>query len=213
MQVILLGPPGSGKGTQAARLATQAKALRLTTGELLRSAVRDGTQLGRSAEGYMNRGELVPDAVMIGLIQEQLNRAAVGSGFVLDGFPRTTAQAEALATMLCQHGGRVEHAVLLDVPEPEIVARLSGRRECAACHAGYHLRFSPPQVVDKCDQCGGALIQRSDDNEATIRKRLAVYAAATAPLVDFYERQGILRRVAGVGGPDLVFAAIWSQVS
>lgn len=211
--VILLGPPGSGKGTQAARLAAKAQAIRLTTGELLRSAARDGTRLGRSAESYMNRGELVPDEIMIGLIREQLSGTKAGSGFILDGFPRTQVQAEALEAMLQEQGTRIEHAVLLEVPEAEIVDRLSGRRECPQCHAGYHLRFSPPRVSAVCDQCSAALIQRADDNEDTIRTRLAVYTAATAPLVAHYERHGVLRRVHGVGDPEVVFAAIWAQVS
>jgi adenylate kinase len=199
MRLILMGPPGSGKGTQAKILIDQLGIPQISTGDMLRAALKGGTPLGLEAKGYMDRGALVPDSVIIGLVRERLRAPDCAAGYILDGFPRTIAQAEALQSTLAALGQRLDHVLCLEVPDEDVVARIAGRRTCRACGAMYHVRFSPPTVEGRCDKCGGETYQRDDDREGTVRQRLTVYADQTAPLVRFYEGQGILRRLAGTG--------------
>lgn len=196
MRLILLGPPGAGKGTQAKLLAEWLGVPQVSTGDMLRAAVAARTPLGREAQGYMDRGALVPDGVIVGLVQERLQADDCGKGYILDGFPRTVAQAEALAAL---PGVAIERVLLLEVAAEDVVTRIAGRRTCPACGAMYHVAFSPSQAPDRCDDCGAATVQRADDREATVRKRLEVYAAQTTPLVRFYETRGLLARVPGTG--------------
>ena len=204
MRVVLLGPPGAGKGTQARRLAARWSVPQVATGDMLREAVARGTTLGLEARRYMDAGELVPDSVIIGLVRERLGQPDGRKGFVLDGFPRTAAQAEALDQLLEAEGTPLDRVVLFQVPDEEPVARLSGRRVCRACGRNYHLTLSPPRTPGVCDHCGGELYQRTDDEEATVRRRLAVYARDTRPLVEYYRRRGLLATIAGTGSVDAV---------
>lgn len=200
MRVVLLGPPGSGKGTQATVLVERLRAPQISTGDMLRGAVAAGTPLGREAKGYMDRGALVPDGVIIGLVRERLAAPDCARGYILDGFPRTVAQAEALSSTLAELGTPLDCVLSLEVPGEAVVARIAGRRTCRACGRMYHVQFSPSREAGVCDACGGETIQRADDQEETVRRRLQVYAEQTAPLEAYYERQGILRRIPGTGG-------------
>ncbi len=208
MRLILLGPPGAGKGTQAKRLIERYGIPQISTGDILRAAVREGTELGRKAKQYMDAGQLVPDEVVIGIIRERLKEADCARGFILDGFPRTVPQAEALKGVLAELGQALDHVVSIEVPDEDLVERLTGRRTCRGCGAMYHVRFSPPKQDGVCDRCGGELYQRDDDREDTIRARLKVYHDQTAPLVAFYEGEGLLRRVDGVGSVDEIYGRI-----
>ena len=208
MRVIFLGPPGAGKGTQARRVAQRWAVPQIATGDMLREAVAAGTPLGVQAKRYMDAGELVPDDVIIGLVGETLGRPEARKGFVLDGFPRTLAQAQALDRLLEDRGLGLDRVVLFRVAEAELVRRLTGRRVCRACGRNYHLAFSPPARPGACDQCGGELYQRSDDEEATVRRRLGVYDRDTRPLVEYYRSRGLLEEVAGEGAVDQVFEAV-----
>jgi len=209
LNVVLLGAPGSGKGTQAERIAPAFGLPHISTGDMLRAAVAAGSELGRSAKRYMDAGELLPDDVVIGIIRERLAQTDAAAGFLLDGFPRTIEQAKALAAMLAQAGRAITTVLLVDVPEDELVQRLAGRRTCRACGKGYHAVFDPPKQEGICDACGGEVYQRADDNEETVRNRLAVYSRQTEPLVDYYTSQGLLQAVAGGGrGPDQVFVDV-----
>src|SRR5262245_47773292 len=208
MRVVFLGPPGAGKGTQARRAAARWGALQIATGDLLREAVAAGTELGRQAKRYMDAGELVPDGVIIGLAGETLNRPEARKGFVLDGFPRTLAQAEALDGLLKERGIELDRVVLFAIDDDELIKRLTGRRVCRQCGRNYHLAFSPPARPGICDVCGGELYQRTDDEEATVRRRLSVYQRDTRPLVEYYRRKGLLREIPGGGTPDAVFDAV-----
>ena len=200
MRIALLGPPGSGKGTQGEVLRNRLGIPHISSGDLLRDAVARGTDLGRAAKGYMDRGELVPDELVLGMIRERL--AANGDGgWLLDGFPRTVAQAEALDRLLASAGGPLQHVVSLGVAKDDVVVRLGGRRTCGKCGALYHTKFKPPKTPDVCDACGGALTTRRDDEEATIRARLDVYDRQTAPLLDYYRNRGLLRDIDGAGAP------------
>ena len=201
MVVILLGPPGVGKGTQGALLGEATGARHVATGDLLRAARRDGTDLGRRAQDFMDRGELVPDPLIIDLVREVMDRLEPDSGIVFDGFPRTVPQAEALAGTLAAVGRQVDRVVLLEAEDELLVKRMGGRRSCASCGAVYNVHFNPPRRDGLCDRCGGALVHRPDDDPATIRRRLGVYRRETAPLVEYYERAGgpdrpLLERVA-----------------
>jgi adenylate kinase len=207
--VILLGAPGAGKGTQAERIAVGYALPHISTGEMLRAALAEGTEMGLAARKFMEAGALVPDEVVIGVVRDRLAQADAQKGFLLDGFPRTIEQAERLDVMLADGGRAVTHVVLLDVPEDELVERLAGRRMCRGCGKGYHVVFDPPQNKGVCDVCGAELYQRSDDNEATVRNRLEVYRAQTEPLVGYYEGRGVLRTAYGGGKmPDEVFTQV-----
>ncbi|PZN09417.1 MULTISPECIES: adenylate kinase [Thermaerobacter] len=196
MRWIFLGPPGAGKGTQAARLAQRAGVPQIATGDMFRAAVREGTPLGREAKRYMDAGQLVPDHVTLGLVRERLAQPDCRAGFLLDGFPRTVAQAEGLEAVLAELGVGLDGVLYFDVPDAVVVERLSGRRVCPACGATYHVRFDPPQVEGRCDRCGAELVQRPDDREETVRQRLEVYRRQTQPLVDYYRDAGLLHTVA-----------------
>ena len=201
MRLMMLGPPGAGKGTIAKKLVAKYGFPQLSTGDLLRAAVAEGTELGTKAKTYMDAGELVPDAVVIGLIEERLKQSDCREGFILDGFPRTLPQAEALAGIT-----ELQAVVNLDVSDEEVVARLSGRRTCKQCGAIYHVRNIPPTVEGRCDRCEGELFQRDDDQEEAIRNRLSVYRNQTLPLIDYYREAGILHDVDGAAGVDTVTA-------
>ena len=208
MRLILLGPPGAGKGTQAKRLTERLGVPQISTGDMLRRHVAEGTALGRDARAYMDRGALVPDAVLVGMIRERLQAPDCAPGYILDGFPRNTAQAEALAETLQGVGSHLDGVVSLEVPEPLLVRRLAGRWTCRACQAMFHETDSPPRAAGRCDGCGGELYQRDDDRTETIQRRVWVYREQTEPLIGFYARAGLLRRVEGEGTPDEVFGRI-----
>lgn len=203
MRLVLLGPPGAGKGTQARMLEKRLGAPQVASGDLLRAAVRSRTTLGREAKRYMDKGALVPDDLVLKLIGERLSQPDAASGFILDGFPRTVAQAETLDRTLQERGAqRLDKAIAIIVADDEIVKRISGRRTCKNCGAMYHLIYDPPRNHDLCNSCNGELYQRDDDAEDTVRMRLEVYAAATRPLFEYYGRAGLLAQIDGVGRPD-----------
>jgi adenylate kinase len=202
--LILLGAPGAGKGTQSQRLATRFGIPQISTGDMLRQARRDGTPLGRKAEEYMNRGELVPDDVVIGLVEERLDRPDAKYGFILDGFPRTLAQAEALDQLLARLGRQKLKVVNVQVPEAALFERLGGRLSCPKDGASYHVKFSPPKFDNRCDVCGSELIVRPDDRPEAIAQRLREYEGKTAPLTDYYRKAGVLHTIDGVGDLEVV---------
>ena len=206
MRIILLGPPGAGKGTQAKLLIERLQVPQISTGDMLRAAVKDGTPLGKQAKAFMDRGALVPDDVIIGLVRERLQSPDCARGYILDGFPRTVAQAEALEKTLADLRLSLDHVLCLDVPSEDLVVRIAGRRTCRQCGAMSHVRFSPTARDGVCDVCGGETYQRDDDREETVRRRLTVYADQTAPLARFYEGRGLLRRVVGTGEIGEIFA-------
>lgn len=201
MNLILLGPPGAGKGTQAQKLVDELGVPQISTGDLLRAAVREGTELGKQAKAYMDRGELVPDSVVVGMLAERMKAGDCAKGFILDGFPRAVSQGEALEDMLSGAGRNIDHVVSIEVPEEELVRRLTGRRSCPKCGAMFHVMFKPPAREGVCDNCGAELITRADDNEETIRNRIGVYREQTEPLKTFYGDKGLLRKVDGTGTP------------
>ena len=199
MNIILLGPPGAGKGTQAKMLVDEYKIPQISTGDILRAAVKEGTQLGKEAKKCMDKGELVPDSVVIGIVEERIQEPDCDNGYMLDGFPRTVPQAEALDGMLANLNSKIDHVVSIDVDKEELVKRLTGRRTCRECGAGFHVMFDPPKQEGVCDKCGGELYQRDDDNVETVSSRLEVYEAQTLPLIDYYQGQGKVRSIDGVG--------------
>jgi adenylate kinase len=200
LNILLLGPPGAGKGTQAERITEDFDLPFISTGDMLREAVKTGTDLGKEAKSYMDKGELVPDEVIIGVILEKVEGSEAADGFVLDGFPRTIAQAEALDEAFAKLGRSLTAVILLEVPDEEIVRRLSGRRVSKAGRP-YHVDFNPPKVAGRCDVDGSELIQRDDDKPEVVRNRLEVYHRSTSPLVDYYEDKGLLRRFDGTLAP------------
>lgn len=207
-RLVLLGAPGAGKGTQAVRLADAAGIAHIATGDMFRGAVREGTPLGREVRRYLDAGRLVPDEVTISLVRERLSRPDCARGFVLDGFPRTVPQARALDRLLDEAGTPLGCVIDLEVAEESLVRRLSGRRVCPACGASYNVYLAPPRTEGRCDRCGAELVQRGDDREETVRRRLEVYREQTAPLIDFYRRQGKLRSLDGDRPLEEVAAAI-----
>lgn len=209
LNVVLLGGPGAGKGTQAERIVARFALPHVSTGEMLRAAVAQGTEMGMAAQEHMQAGGLVPDEVVIGVVRDRLAEPDAREGFLLDGFPRTLPQAERLDAMLSEAGRALTHVILIDVPEGELVQRLAGRRMCGGCGKGYHVIFDPPKVEGVCDVCGHELYQRADDNEDTVRNRLQVYRAQTEPLIGYYEQRGLLKTAHGGGKmPDQVFAQV-----
>jgi len=197
MNIIFLGPPGAGKGTQAKILVEKYGIPQISTGDMLREHVAKGTELGVKAKEYMEKGQLVPDEIILSMVKERLSQPDAQKGFILDGFPRTVAQAEALDKMLEEMGKKIEFVLALIVPDEELVTRLTGRRTCKNCGMMYHIKFKPPKVEGKCDVCGGELYQRPDDNEETVRNRLKVYHEQTAPLIEYYRKKGVLFEVDG----------------
>jgi len=202
--LVLLGPPGSGKGTQGERLQEELQLPYWATGDILRAAVREGTDLGRSAKEYMDRGDLVPDELIVGMIGERIDSPEAADGFILDGFPRTTPQADALAAKLTELGRELTAVLLIDVDDDEVVRRLGGRRPCVENGHVFHVEFNPPKVEGVCDLDDSELIVRDDDKPEVIRHRLEQYHEKTAPLVEYYDAQSLLRRIEGVEPPDAV---------
>ena len=212
MKLVLLGAPGAGKGTQAKKLIEKYHIPQISTGDLLRAAVAAGTPLGKEAKSYMDKGELVPDRVVLGMVEERLKQDDCRKGYILDGFPRNTLQAEALDRILGALGMSMDAALSVDVPFDDLMKRLTGRRTCKACGQMYNVYFNPPKGEGKCDKCGGTLFQRDDDREETIKKRLEVYNAQTAPLIGYYKGKGILKSVNGTGGIDEIFKSVCSAL-
>ncbi len=208
MNLILLGPPGAGKGTQAQMIVERYRIPQISTGDILRAAVKQASPLGKQAKTFMDRGELVPDEVVIGIIDERLRASDCHGGFILDGFPRTTPQAEALQAILTNIGKGIDHVINIEVESEELVRRLTGRRTCKNCGGMFHVLFHPPRVEGVCDRCGGALYQREDDREETIRTRLKEYERQTAPLIQYYRQKKLLRSIPGVGGQKEIFEQI-----
>jgi len=208
MRLVLLGAPGAGKGTQAKKLIDKHGIPQISTGDLLRAAVAAGTQLGKEAKSFMDKGELVPDKVVLGMVQERLGQGDCKKGYILDGFPRNTVQAEALDKMLKGLNMSLNAALSVDIPKEDLMKRLTGRRTCRSCNQMYNVYFSPSKKEGTCDKCGGELYQRDDDREETIRKRLDVYDAQTAPLIDYYRKAGILKSVSGTGDINAIFKEV-----
>jgi len=208
MNLILLGPPGSGKGTQAKLIVEKYGIPQISTGDILREAVAKGTELGKEAKKYMDAGQLVPDEIVIGIVKERLQQPDCEKGFILDGFPRTIPQAEALDKILEELGKKIDAVINIQVPEEEVVKRIVYRRTCRNCGAVYHLIYNPPKEDNKCDKCGGELYQRDDDKEEVVRQRYKVYKEQTEPLVEYYAKKGVLYNIDGTKSIEEVFAEI-----
>ncbi|NPB09730.1 MAG: adenylate kinase [Thermodesulfobacteria bacterium] len=208
MNIVFLGPPGAGKGTQAKMIAEKYGIPQISTGDMFREHLSKGTELGKKAQEYMEKGQLVPDEIVLGMVEERLKQPDCEKGFILDGFPRTVPQAEALDKLLEKMGKKIDYAILIDVPDEELVKRLTGRRTCKKCGMMYHVIFKPPKEDNKCDACGGELYQRPDDNEETVRNRLKVYHEQTEPIISYYEKKGVLHRIDGMGSIDEIFNRI-----
>lgn len=208
MKVIMLGAPGAGKGTQAKLIAEKYGIPHISTGDIFRANIKNGTELGMKAKSFMDKGELVPDALTIGMLLDRVGQPDCKDGYVLDGFPRTIPQAEELDRALAERNEKIDFAVDVDVPDENIVKRMSGRRACLKCGATYHMEHIPPKKEGVCDSCGSELVLRDDDKAETVLKRLQVYHDQTQPLIDFYTRKGILRTVDGMRDMQDVFTAI-----
>jgi len=197
MRLVLLGPPGAGKGTQAQEISRRLEIPHISTGDMFRAAIRSGTELGRKAKEYLEAGQLVPDEVTIGLVKDRLSRRDCEGGFLLDGFPRTVPQAQALDDWLEERGLKLDAVLDIEAPREVLLVRLTGRRICSSCGATYHVVYNPPQKPGRCDICGGELVQRQDDREDTVRERLEVYDRQTAPLKKYYQERGVLHEING----------------
>jgi adenylate kinase len=206
--LILLGPPGAGKGTQASRIAADYGIPHISTGDILRSALKNQTPMGLEAKNYMDAGELVPDSVVIGIVKDRLQEPDTAKGFLMDGFPRTIPQAQALDAALDDLDRAVTRTLVILVDEEELVRRLTGRRICRSCQVPFHVMFNPPKAEGVCDRCGADLYQRDDDTEATVRNRLEVYRTQTEPLIEYYDRAGVVARIDGAQAPDAVYEDI-----
>lgn len=205
MFILLMGPPGAGKGTQAVKLVERYNIPHISTGDMFRAAVKEQTALGKQAKAFMDAGQLVPDSVTIGIVKERLSKPDAKPGFILDGFPRTLEQARSLDTMLLELGIVLDSALNVSVPTEELITRVTGRRICRKCGATYHVVNLPPLNPEHCDKCGGEIYQRDDDSEATVTKRLAVYRAQTKPLIEYYSQHGIYHEINGLQSMTKVF--------
>lgn len=212
MRLILLGAPGVGKGTQANKLTDKFNIPKISTGDMLREAIKNGTELGLKARSFMDTGKLVPDEVVIGIVEERLKGTDCLAGWILDGFPRTLEQANALDSMLQRINTPIGNVLNLDIEESEVVKRLSGRRSCETCQNTFHILFSPSRKEGICDNCGGTLVQRNDDKEETIRERLRVYREKTEPLVTYYSEKGLLKKIDASNDIDVVFDNICAGI-
>ncbi len=210
MNIIFMGPPGAGKGTQAERIVEEFHIPHISTGDMFRAAIGQGTPLGLEAKKYLDQGLLVPDEITIGIVRERLQQQDCDNGFLLDGFPRTISQAEALDDMLASMGKQIDHVINLSVDRAQLLARLTGRRICRSCGATYHVLFNPPQKENVCDKCSGELYQRSDDTEEKVGTRLDEYITKTAPLLEYYNKRQLLRQIDGEQEIDAVTAEICS---
>ncbi|WP_046176567.1 adenylate kinase [Domibacillus indicus] len=208
MNLVLMGLPGAGKGTQAEKIVEKYGVPHISTGDMFRAAMKDETELGLKAKSFMDKGALVPDEVTIGIVNERLAKADCGEGFLLDGFPRTVAQAEALENILAGLGRKIDYVINVEVDQDILMGRLTGRRICKSCGATYHLVFNPPSQEDTCDRCGGELYQRADDNAETVQNRLDVNVKQTAPLLAFYSEKGYLKNINGQQDINVVFEDI-----
>lgn len=208
MKIVMLGAPGAGKGTQARMISEKFGIPQISTGDIFRANIRDNTELGQRAKSYMDQGLLVPDQVTCDLVVDRISKDDCAKGYILDGFPRTIPQAEVLTDTLAKTGEQIDYAINVDVPDSNIVDRMSGRRSCPKCGASYHITFIPPKKEGICDNCGSELIQRDDDKPETVQNRLAVYHEQTQPLIDFYANKGVLRTVDGTKDMKEVFDAI-----
>lgn len=208
MKILLMGPPGAGKGTQAEKLTQILKIPHISTGDMFRKAQKEGTELGLKAKSYMEKGELVPDEVTIGIVRERLLEKDCQGGFLLDGFPRTVHQADALDTILTELKLNLDAVISIEVDKNYLIERLTGRRVCRSCGATYHIAFNPPKVADVCDRCGGELYQRNDDKIETVGNRLDVYLEQTAPLMDYYQSKGKMKSIDGSKSMEAVLADI-----
>ena len=208
MHILLMGPPGAGKGTQAANLVNEFAIPHISTGDMFRAAVKEGTELGKQAKACMDAGKLVPDEVTIGIVRERLAKPDCEKGFILDGFPRTVEQADALTGILKEIGLKLTRVLNINVPAAELIERAVGRRICKKCGATYHIKFNPTKVEGICDACGGELFQRADDSEKTMKSRLSVYEAQSKPLIEYYQKAGLYTEVDGRQAIDKVFADV-----
>ncbi len=208
MKLIMLGAPGAGKGTQAKRIAEKYNIPHISTGDIFRANIKNGTELGKEAKSYMDEGKLVPDELTVRILLDRVAQADCADGYVLDGFPRTIPQAEVLDSELSKLSTAVDYAIDVEVPDETIVDRMGGRRACLKCGATYHVKFLPPKAEDICDKCGESLVLREDDKPETVRKRLQVYHEQTQPLIDFYSKKGVLKTVDGTLDADEVFKRI-----